>query len=312
MSALNERARRWVFTINNYTDEDIENCKYIFENKGGCYMILGFEEAPTTGTKHIQGYIHLGPQVYRSTLNTLSRKETGERLFSYLAVAKGSEWDNYKYCSKSGNFKEYGAMGSTSEEKRSNENKTKEIMNDWLVLSPEQFDDKWPVQSLHWRRKLTDWAAARKTQSGAWNGDLSSKNIWIFGPPGTGKSMWARSQQPPDRVYCKLINKWWGGFEPRYHKVVLMEDFPQDGKYLTQQMKVWSDRYNFTGETKGGQMEIIPGRFFFIVTSNFSLDDVFEGVDLQALKRRFHEVEVKDRNDIWLQVRLSVEVLIND
>lgn len=308
MSVVNDRARRWVFTINNYTDESIEYCEAIYQEQNGIYMVLGFENAPTTETKHIQGYVHFSKQVYRKTLS--KKNENGVHFFSYLQVARGSEIDNYKYCTKTGNFKEYGSMGCVAEEKRAQEEKTKEIMNDWLTLTPDEFETKWPIQALHWRRKLTEWAASRKTKAGCWDGDLITKNYWIWGKPGTGKSRWARSQAPPERIYCKLINKWWGGFEPRFHQVVIMEDFPQDGKYLTQQMKVWSDRYTFTGETKGGQIEIYPGSYFFIITSNFSLEEVFEdGVDFKALKRRFKEIEIKDKNDVWLQTKLTLETL---
>ena len=141
-------------------------------------------------------------------------------------------------------------------------------MDDWLNLNPEEFEAKWPCQALHWRRKLMEWESSRATQAGAWDGDLRRKNYWIFGPPGTGKSRWARAQVTGAQCYCKLCNKWWGGYDHRDHRLVLMEDFPLDGRYLGQHMKIWADRYCFTGETKGGQMVVDPGRFFLIVTSS--------------------------------------------
>ena len=46
-----------------------------------------------------------------------------------------------------------------------------------------------------------------------------------------------------------------------------------------------------------------------IVTSNYTLDEVFEGEDLKALKRRFHEVEIKDSNGVFLQTRIDLKIL---
>lgn len=117
------------------------------------------------------------------------------------------------------------------------------------------------------------------------SGELSTKNYWIWGSTGRGKSRWARSQCSDDQFYPKLNNKWWGGYQPGQTKVVCFEDFPQDGAYLGQHMKIWADRYTLIGETKGGQIKIVPGTFFFIVTANQIIDDIFKN-DASALKRR--------------------------
>ena len=183
-------------------------------------------------------------------------------------------------------------------------------MDDWLNLNPEEFEAKWPCQALHWRRKLMEWESSRATQAGAWDGDLRRKNYWIFGPPGTGKSRWARAQVTGAQCYCKLCNKWWGGYDRRDHRLVLMEDFPLDGRYLGQHMKIWADRYCFTGETKGGQMVVDPGRFFLIVTSNYSISEVFEGIDACAIQRRFTSIEIRSQDDIQLMTELPNDILV--
>lgn len=309
MSMINPKAKRWVFTVNNYTDED-ENVIRSFGEQCCKYMICGHEVAPTTGTKHLQGYFHLMDYMYhRSIIKALISRDGKRSVLSFLAVAKGDVESNYKYCSKSGDFWEIGTLPSYLLKKKQEESATKEIMHDWLSLSPDDFDAKWPYQSLHWRRKLMDWEAARIATSGAWDGDLQAKNYWICGAPGTGKSRWVRSQCAMAQIYCKLVNKWWGGFNRRDHRIVLIEDFPGDGKYLGQLMKIWSDRYIFTGETKGGQLQIYPGGFFFCVTSNFSIDEIFDGIDARALKRRFKEVEIRSEMDIQLMTNLPKDIL---
>lgn len=66
---------------------------------------------------------------------------------------------------------------------------------------------------------------------------------------------------------------------PGQTKVVCFEDFPYDGAYLGQHMKIWADRYTFIGETKGSQIKIVPRSFFFIVTANYSVmaDELLKG-----------------------------------
>lgn len=225
-----------------------------------------------------------------------------------LQPAQGSELQNRDYCSKSGDYKEYGALTVTDQKEVDRKNHVVNVMKDWMTLSKDEFESKWPYEALHWRRKLMEWEAGQTMRSEVWDSELRQKNIWIWGPPGTGKSRWARSQAP-NQCYCKLINKWWGGYEARYHKVVLMEDYPIDGKFLTQQMKLWSDRYVFIAETKGGQSQIDPRRLFFIVTANHSMEEVFEGEDLNALKRRFTEVEISTNQDIYLNTVLDFKIL---
>ena len=59
-------------------------------------------------------------------------------------------------------------------------------------------------------------------------------------------------------------------------------------------------------------MYIYPGRYFLIVTANQSIDDSFHScnpVDIDAIKRRFKEVEIKGRDDIFLQNRLDPQIL---
>lgn len=48
------RYRDWAFTVNNYTDKQVNSLKTI-----ECvYVVFGYEIAPTTGTPHLQGYIY--------------------------------------------------------------------------------------------------------------------------------------------------------------------------------------------------------------------------------------------------------------
>lgn len=63
------RSENWVFTINNYTEETIETLKKIPVEKA--WVIFGEEVAPSTGTKHLQGFISLSDRTKRRTVERL-------------------------------------------------------------------------------------------------------------------------------------------------------------------------------------------------------------------------------------------------
>lgn len=90
------RARSWCFTINNYSDDDVDKLL----DTPNEYLVFGFEEGENK-TPHIQGYIHFdSPKRRREVAKYIPR--------GHLEVARGSPEQNFVYCSKSHDYYEFG------------------------------------------------------------------------------------------------------------------------------------------------------------------------------------------------------------
>lgn len=300
---INKRCMRWVFTVNNYGNatEEINKIVEIFEEWGIKYIVIGKEKAPTTGTNHLQGYVHLLKAVWTNTIMSKYK-------FSYLEKAVGSEESNEEYCKKEGDFFEKGEKVKKTRALDKQE-KTREMLKDFREMTRDDFEGKWTWECFHYGEKLNRWAINHVEVVGTWNGNLQMKNFWVWGISGTGKSRWAMQQMKPYEIYKKPCNKWWDGYDPRQHKCVILEDIPKDARHLVYYIKIWADRYQFMGEVKGSTISIDPGRFVFIITSNYSIEEVFqdreETPDLEAIKRRFSEEQIISRSDIFLETKLN-------
>lgn len=289
-------AVRWAITVNNYTEEQLQAIKDWAQME--CrYAIIGKETAPTTGTKHLQIFIHLFKKLHGGTITNMDFFRG-----AHLEIARGSDLDNQRYCAKEGDYWQYGCPDPKAQ-------KWKDVIRDYRKMPLSDFVEEHPKEAVLNLRNLDYIKAQLNRTTETWNGELKTKNYWIWGAPGTGKSKWARNQVNNKNIFLKGPNKWWNGFQEGEHSMVLFEDFPEDGKYLAQYMKIWADRYCFTAELKGSSTLINPGKYFLIITSNYAIDQVFQGVDAEALKRRFTEVNIMGQNDIFLSTELDKEIL---
>jgi len=129
------RSEHWAFTLNNYTDEDLitltdassTGIPITARNKV-IYLVFGFEEAPTTGTKHIQGYLQLEKAGEMRDLQAWAGPNY------HWSACRGSDEDNFRYCTKEGDFLQWGNRKSIAAKagqgKRTDLDEVKKLIDD--------------------------------------------------------------------------------------------------------------------------------------------------------------------------------------
>jgi hypothetical protein len=281
---------RWVFTINNPSEEEKGKVKSVGDLDDVIAMTVG-EEVGEQGTPHLQGYVIFKFKVSRTAVETA----IGGR--AHLEPMKGSVRQNQAYCSKGGQLLVQKSKIVDREVKQSKRDMYAEILKGARELNPLEFASEYPD---HWllRRSAIEriMIEAQGERCAIWEGDLHNKNYWIWGAPGLGKSRWAAVQNPTPLIYKKNANKWWDGFDPLTHVQVAIEDWSPSYDCLCGHLKIWADRYPFVGEVKGSSFLMEPGKWSLVITSNYSIEDCFNSTDCPAIMRRFSEVHITNEN----------------
>lgn len=280
-------ARRWTFTLNNYTTFDELTVKnYLQEN--AAYAVFGYERA-NTGTPHLQGFFTLC-QLKR--LNQIKRDLGIDEI--HLEKACGNIETNRTYCTKSGNFWEHGTRpsynnggGGGNADSSHPTVKFIAVMNNphGSTKLNEYMQDYPKTWLMHGSRMLNNYYLAQS--------EIKRDNIlaiWIHGITGIGKSRFAHAILP--NAYRKAPNlKWWHSY--RLQTSVIVDDLNLDAIDVSYWL-LWLDRYPCCVETKGGEMPLHAS--LFILTSNYHPSEIFR-TNTDALLRRLKVFSVNSNDD---------------
>lgn len=269
------RGRHWCLTLNNYNDSDIptESLQTDLDLE---YLIFGRELADS-GTPHLQMYLCY---TNRKSLHQVK----GDFPRAHIERMRGTPKQAALYCKKDQLWDDFGILPKTPAEKSSEmlletwekayelakAGKIDEIRKDLLIRYYHAFK----------RIKQDNPASPRDLD------DVCGE--WLFGPAGVGKSYKARRDNPI--FYDKPINKWWDGY--RNQDVVILDDVGEGhATWIGSFLKRWADRYSFPAEEKNSTTQIRPKKI--VVTSQYRLEQLFQGEVLQALSRRFKTETVR-------------------
>lgn len=275
----------WCFTLNNY--EPAEEQELYERLKRVCnYFIVG-REVGSNGTPHLQGYCR-----FKASHSFESVKSECLNSKCHVEKARGSARVNRSYCTKDGNFTEFGECpgikATKSRDCVAREFRTA-VEQDGPAGISRFADDNPGIWLFSGHNLLRNYLGLVQPIE---RPDISVE--WIWGRPGVGKSRRAHERFPGGYIK-EPRTKWWNGYV--LQREVIIDDFGPNGIDINHLLR-WFDRYKCLVESKGGMLPLFADKF--IVTSNFEPSDCFkdkEGVchpQMDALYRRINVIEMEE------------------
>ena len=271
--------RKWIVTQNNPQDwrQSLQN----FWDSGKFRYVCGqLEKAPSTGTLHLQAYLHCFESMRKPTLIKMNAVAHFEPVLKDNGAAAYAKKED----SREEGPLEFGEPPATKSEAAKKGVEARKERNKIIM-------ELGALNALHeGLLEVKDYDRLKKC-IGLIELDMKKleaapdvRGIWIYGEPGIGKSHYARETWADP--FVKGQNKWWDGFNGE--KFVLIDDFDKNGRVLGHHIKIWADKWGCTGEIKGGTVPLIYDKF--IITSNYLPEDIWGQDDqelVRAINRRF-------------------------
>lgn len=199
-----KRARSICFTHNNYVEGDDEKIKNAFPN---AYGIIG-KEVGESGTPHLQGYLKLERQTSLKKITDELARVLGRR--PHVEKTQGTPQQNIEYCSKEGNFIEWGdrpKMGKRMDLEAAYD----DARSDMKMV---EVADRHKSAFLRYHRGIEKVRELHNAeQAEAWR---DVEVIIHTGPTGCGKTRAAMTVDEGERTPYKIQGaglQWWDGYE---------------------------------------------------------------------------------------------------
>jgi len=217
------RGKNWVFTINNWTQQDLDTIKTAFETKrsGLEYIMYKREICPQTQTKHLQGLACFDKRVYWKTAREVFTRRDGSNN-SWLNIMRGTIKQSEEYVSKpetadptNPNTESYGErpagkgarsdIAAIAEAIRSGANEA-EIF---------EIDPEYYMHHSTGVRRAIAVSQAKRT--------FKSKVYWFCGDSGAGKSRLAYEITNGEAYYKNASFEFWENYQNE--EFVIIDDY---------------------------------------------------------------------------------------
>lgn len=239
----NKQVRCVVFTLNNYTDKDVQDLiEYDYQ-----YLCFG-KEIGKKETPHLQGYIEFKKRKYFSALKKFNNRIHWEE-------RRGSQLQAINYCKKDGLFEEHG-------EKKIQGKRTD--LEYYKKLAEEEGMKKVVEEGNLQQIKVCELYLKYKETERHFKPEV----IWIYGESGSGKSHKAEEEKD---AYWKDKTKWWDGYDK--HNTIIIDDFRYTDMKFDYLLRLL-DRYPMRVEGKGTSRQMLSKKI--IITSIFSPEETYD------------------------------------
>lgn len=304
-NAKRQRSRRWCFTHFWRSPREIYRLRELGTENGELvrYLLIGREQCPRTGRRHIQGYVELRKAVGLRGI----KRAFGEYYHkAHFEPAKGDFAANREYCTKEGDFEEFGRPAVTSQGRRSD---LEEIRTE-IQAGATELD----VADRH----FAQWVVYRRS-FGAYRSLLSPPKhrpqleVYLLqGKAGLGKTRFVfercHGHQKPLWISRPSL-QWFDGYQGE--EDVLIDDFRGQCEY--EFLLRVLDIYPLQVPIKGGFVPWNPLRIW--ITSNLDPESWFPTIcDLGPLRRRIRRCVKLDgvfTEDTWNDKKRELEIKLN-
>jgi len=275
VSADDTKVRAYMLTVNNYTEEELDQMDLLMNDKRVKYAVYGKEIAPTTGTPHIHLYLYFTNPV---SFKPLKKKFPRAR----IDKCKGTPEQCRTYTTKENDFVEVGECPNQG--KRSDIDHIRDVltvnpqMREIVKVARSYQSIKVAEQYLKYHERKRNWKPVVK---------------WFYGESGSGKTRQAIEELGEDHYPCMNTGKWFDGYDA--HENILVDDMRKNFMHFAEFLK-FIDRYAFRVETKGGTRQILAKKI--IITSCHHPEDLFDTrEDIKQLLRRIDEIQ--QFGEVW-------------
>ena len=270
------RSRTYTFTIFGFTPDVVLGLRRLGRTEAR-YLVFGRERCPTTGRRHLQGFVRFHNS---RAFNAVKGLFEGLGAKPHLEVTRGSDDQNTTYCTKEGDAEIFGVPSVQGKRTDLSDIQTEIKEGASAKDIADNHFNKWVVyrRSFAEYRKMLHKPGLR----------IQLRVLGIIGASGVGKTryVWDYCQRTGKSLYIvdDVELRWFDGYAGQ--EVALIDDYRGGGRF--EFLLRLLDVYPLQVAVKGGFVDWKPSIIF--ITSNTDPGSWHPESDFKPLKRRFSRV----------------------
>jgi len=275
---MTRSAKNWCFTVNNYTDVEVQQLAQaateLLESESVLYVVYG-KEVGDQGTPHLQGYASFPKRI------TMHQLKQQLKLRAHCEPAKGTPVQASSYCKKDGDYTEFGQLPHGPGARNDLQQLVERIRNG---ATKKAIEEEFPGHFIRYRNSILS-AIADHSEERMWEVDV--RVLW--GRTGTGKTRKVFDAHERETIYVHPGEAWFNGYEGQ--EVALFDDFNGSEFKLAYFLKIL-DRYPMRVPIKGAYVQWKPKIIY--ITSNKDPADWYRNAlpeHRDAMFRRIKTIE---------------------